>query len=197
MGWWKADPVPEEPPRPQASPPQRPSIPQPESSCPVDEKTRSIWLQQAKAKAASQQPSLPSSHPPILPQQPRQPPQPSPPTSTLPTTNECSSDTISQSPDPIPTNMNTPRPLSQSPPNLIHTSLPHHRHRLPSRPLKRRIRNRHLTNPVTGSTPPNPNSTLLSCAKTPSQPPPRTNSSVLYLTHNPHPQRRQRTRLAS
>lgn len=58
MGWWKADPVPE--PQQAVSPPSAsaaPSAPHPlpagadASSCPVDSKTREIWLQQAKRQA--------------------------------------------------------------------------------------------------------------------------------------------------
>ncbi|KAK5465091.1 hypothetical protein LTS15_001654 [Exophiala xenobiotica] len=131
MGWWKADPVPETP-QPQPAPSTTPSVaPHPlpsqsatsssasASSCPVDPKTRSIWLQQAQAQKNSQpqpqtQSQLPPSHPP-LPSRPT--PQSHPPSQPLPSSTygssqECSSDRISQSPDSSEPSFHTTRPLS-------------------------------------------------------------------------------------
>ncbi|OAL25595.1 hypothetical protein AYO20_10436 [Fonsecaea nubica] len=110
MGWWKADPAPE----PHAPPAvsssaitldqSRHHLPQQlpadsASACPVDPKTREIWLQQAQQIKSSQskgetplrnpqqrsQPSLPPSHPPL-------------PKATAISSQECSSDRISQDP---------------------------------------------------------------------------------------------------
>jgi cytochrome c heme-lyase len=36
-----------------------------QATCPVDPKTREVWLAQARAKAAQSQPSLPPDHPPV------------------------------------------------------------------------------------------------------------------------------------
>ncbi|KAJ9646296.1 hypothetical protein H2204_000959 [Knufia peltigerae] len=123
MGWWKADPVPE-PPQPHASTLTSSSIPQPppptstssasSSACPVDPKTRSIWLQQAQAQKNSAQSQLPPSHPPLPLDHPKLSTSPSQP-QPLPPSKECSSDRISQSPSP-PTTASpykTSRPLSQ------------------------------------------------------------------------------------
>ncbi|KPI43907.1 Cytochrome c1 heme lyase [Cyphellophora attinorum] len=125
MGWWKADPVPAAPTAqassqpPPPAPGARPTPPAQtspsESSCPVDPKTRSLWLQQAAASKASQSaattppppPPLPSNHPSL----------PSTTTATL-ASKECSSTRItgqSASPPPRPAHTPTPtgRPLSQ------------------------------------------------------------------------------------
>ncbi|KIX95644.1 uncharacterized protein Z520_08764 [Fonsecaea multimorphosa CBS 102226] len=114
MGWWKADPGPAPevlqapppavssiPPHAQFNHPQHPSIDSASASaCPVDPKTREIWLQQAQqmkrpqspveatqTRAQTSQPSLPASHPPL----------PSRPAATI-SSQECSSDRISQGP---------------------------------------------------------------------------------------------------
>ncbi|KAI1616608.1 cytochrome c/c1 heme-lyase [Exophiala viscosa] len=125
MGWWKADPVPD------PQPPQLPSTPPhpiptqshpastSESSCPVDPKTRAIWLQQVQKTPQSQsqaQSQLPPSHPPL----PTSTPTPTPSRPPVPTayasSQECSSDRISQSPLPpsdIASLPQSSRPLSQ------------------------------------------------------------------------------------
>ena len=64
MGWWKADPPPYEAPAPAQTKSPAPSPPraaQEPSACPIDPKTREIWLQKAKAnpKMAAE---LPQSH---------------------------------------------------------------------------------------------------------------------------------------
>lgn len=113
MGWWKADPVSDQAPAHPSLPSSIPSSPPSSeaSSCPVDPKTRSIWLQQAQSRAQSQPqptPKLPADHPPL-------PSQPNPSTSPLPGSSlECSSDRISQSPHPTtqPKSHTPPRPLS-------------------------------------------------------------------------------------
>ena len=111
MGWWKADPVPTAP-HPQKAPsatavPTQPLPPQPSIStdftqaCPVDAKTREIWLQQAKAQNSrtETQPQRIDLRSQFLPSHP-----PLPQTQSLPSINttdsskECSSDRISQSP---------------------------------------------------------------------------------------------------
>jgi cytochrome c heme-lyase len=116
MGWWKADPVPSSteqqatsPPSPHpVAPPTPPSTTASESACPVDPKTRSLWLQhaQAKAQTGKQDAStpLPPSHPPL----PTPPPQPL-------ATKECSSDRITgqTAAPPHPPTITPPRPLSQ------------------------------------------------------------------------------------
>lgn len=114
MGWWKADPVPAPPSSPLPPTSSQPPHPIPDSSsssaaaCPVDPQTRSIWLEQAaqqkKTHAAAmqqqqrQRTDLPPSHPPIIPH-----------ASNYPSSQECSSDRISQSPssDPPANNKNT------------------------------------------------------------------------------------------
>ncbi|KAJ9607832.1 hypothetical protein H2200_007911 [Cladophialophora chaetospira] len=130
MGWWKADPVPEAP-RPtqsQSAPavvPPHPVPAQPSadaaSACPVDPKTRAIWLQHAQAAKSQSDPQaqtkheLPSSHPPIPMPTPSQPPQNLPSINTTPSSKECSSDRISQSPSTDPSSNHAPsRPLSHS-----------------------------------------------------------------------------------
>src|SRR5436853_4392805 len=96
MGWWKADQVSTPSIRPPASPPgsSSSSLDQSASSCPVDAKTRSIWLQQARPESRSQSQKLPvpDSHPPI----------PSPAANAFATSpsSQCSSDAISQHPPP-------------------------------------------------------------------------------------------------
>ncbi|OAP60644.1 hypothetical protein AYL99_05646 [Fonsecaea erecta] len=130
MGWWKADPGPE----PQATTPAASSIPphdhqfnhhHPQSpstdsspACPVDHKTRELWLQQAQqmknpqsqqgeahsrahSRAHPTQPGLPASHPPL----------PRPATIS---SQECSSDRISQdsSPEETVSGYQPARPLS-------------------------------------------------------------------------------------
>ncbi|EXJ85910.1 cytochrome c heme-lyase [Capronia coronata CBS 617.96] len=136
MGWWKADPVPDStplppPPTPQVlSHPPHPIPPQstsdPASACPVDPKTRALWLQQAQKKSQSQSqsqpatqtntplPSLPPLHPtiPLPSQAPQQPATAIKPTTSYGSFEECSSDRISQSPNTEP-QFKTPRPLSQ------------------------------------------------------------------------------------
>lgn len=103
MGWWKADPVetaPEVQPRPTS---QIPSFHPPVAagseteSCPVDSKTREIWLQQAKAQREQQkQQSSPS---PPAPTPAAKPSQPTFASTTAAQSQECSSDRISQAPD--------------------------------------------------------------------------------------------------
>ncbi|KIW52753.1 hypothetical protein PV05_08376 [Exophiala xenobiotica] len=128
MGWWKADPVPE-PPQPRPAPSSTPSVaPHPlpsqlstsssasASSCPVDPKTRSIWLQQAQAQKNFQtqpqtQTQLPPSHPPLPSNPPKSHPHALPLPSTYGSSQECSSDRISQSPSSEPS-FRTTRPLS-------------------------------------------------------------------------------------
>ena len=115
MGWWKADPEATVTPSLPAPETQTPPPAPDSSACPVDPKTRSIWLQQAQSRA-QKQPDLPASHPPIprAPQQQQQPPPPPPSSNPLPGSSlECSSDRISQSPTHPPTTTKTPRPLSQ------------------------------------------------------------------------------------
>lgn len=93
MGWWKADPVPAKPsvtPDPSAITQSAPP-PEPVTECPVDPKTRAIWLQQhTKSQTQPQATSLPETHPPIS----------TPPAATFASTPtaQCSSDTISQKP---------------------------------------------------------------------------------------------------
>ena len=116
MGWWKADPVdtPEQPPppyQPSKLPPSHPPLANPSEAdaCPVDSKTREIWLQQAKAQRQQQsqrtqqqpQPGQQASSP-----IPQPTPRPTPATFTSTTASqsqECSSDRISQAPtqDPV------------------------------------------------------------------------------------------------
>lgn len=113
MGWWKADPV--EPSQPNPSPPT--ASPAPSSkipsfhppvagnlaeadACPVDSKTREIWLQQAKKQRELQSQLKTQVTPP--------PPAAPAATPTVPTftsttaaqSTECSSDRISQNPTP-------------------------------------------------------------------------------------------------
>ncbi|ETN46242.1 uncharacterized protein HMPREF1541_00426 [Cyphellophora europaea CBS 101466] len=118
MGWWKADPVPAtesptqqpsfSPPAQPAARPVAPTSTSDESACPVDPKTRALWLQQAQAKAQSQaqeKTTLPPNHPPL------------PPTANASlASKECSSTRITgqTAAPPAPTsNFKTPRPLSQ------------------------------------------------------------------------------------
>jgi cytochrome c heme-lyase len=103
MGWWKVDPVlsPSQSSPPVVAPPRvapagpisAPSANSP-SSCPVDPKTREIWLQQAKSQSKSgfQSQPLPDSHPPILPEAAN--------TFAVSPSTQCSSDTITQHPHP-------------------------------------------------------------------------------------------------
>ncbi|KAL2399098.1 Holocytochrome-c1 synthase [Exophiala dermatitidis] len=139
MGWWKADPVPDAPSPasttqnayPSSSPSQPPhpipaSTTDSASACPVDPKTRSLWLQQAqaaKSQSSSQQqgastplPSLPPSHPTIPSAKISPTPQPTPSPTSYGSSQECSSDRISQSPSDdssTTTTIKPPRPLSQ------------------------------------------------------------------------------------
>lgn len=108
MGWWKADPPPYEaltpaqtPSKPAPSPPrptQEPSV------CPIDPKTRDIWLQKSKGnpKMAAE---MPASHKPIA------PPAQTPASTFAPAPlEECSSDRIDQSLTParsLPTSSTT------------------------------------------------------------------------------------------
>lgn len=110
MGWWRADPVEE---TPEARPPQaRPTSQIPafhppvakgaeSEACPVDSKTREIWLAQAKAQRQKQQekstptPAPPTPTPAAVPAQP----QPTFASTTAAQSQECSSDRISQAPD--------------------------------------------------------------------------------------------------
>ncbi|EHY55526.1 cytochrome c heme-lyase [Exophiala dermatitidis NIH/UT8656] len=141
MGWWKADPIPDTPSPasttqnayPSSSPSQPPhpipsSTTESSSACPVDPKTRSLWLQQAQAakpQSSSQQQgastplrSLPASHPtiPSAKLSPPPPPEPTPTPTSYGSSQECSSDRISQSPssdDSTTPTIKPPRPLSQ------------------------------------------------------------------------------------
>lgn len=111
MGWWKADPVepsqsipapsPVHTSAPSATkiPPSHPPIagnPSEADACPVDHKTREIWLQQAKKQRELQAQQKTQSSPPAAPAA-----TPTPPTfasTTASQSKECSSDRISQSP---------------------------------------------------------------------------------------------------
>jgi cytochrome c heme-lyase len=117
MGWWKADPLPSpsQSSAPSIAPPTCPNPPsspstQSASACPVDPKTRSIWLQQAKSQpqAGAQAPQMPALHPPL--------PAEAANTFTTSPSSQCSSDTITQhAPPPSSTNPSLPkgfRPLS-------------------------------------------------------------------------------------
>ena len=111
MGWWKADPSvsPSEPSEPSIAPPpsttNTPLAPSTESAsaCPVDPKTRAIWLQQARPQSQiqSQALPLPDSHPPI----------PAEAANTFATSpsSQCSSDTITQHAPP-PSSKSSPLP---------------------------------------------------------------------------------------
>lgn len=127
MGWWKADPV--ESPQPASSPqvptptpsakipalhPPISGNPSEADACPVDHRTREIWLQQAKKQrelhALQKEQFVPSAAPAAT---------ATPPTFTSTTaaqSTECSSDRISQSPAPqsvtVPAGRTT-RTLSQ------------------------------------------------------------------------------------
>ena len=126
MGWWKADPEPSKPPSSlkispgqSETPQQAPSTLSTESlsACPVDPKTRSIWLQQAQkhqdqGEEHNQNPrssSLPPAHPPIT---------AASTTFAATPSEECSSDRIDQSPvlPSLPQDLSMPktttRPLS-------------------------------------------------------------------------------------
>lgn len=105
MGWWKADAIekPVETPPPYSAsklPPSHPPVANPTQadSCPVDHKTREIWLQQAKAQ---RQQEKQQQHSPITAAIPAA--TPTPPTfasTTASQSQECSSDRISQAPTP-------------------------------------------------------------------------------------------------
>src|SRR2546423_1595110 len=112
MGWWKADPVPSpaQSTAPLTAPPtasiDSPSIPstEPPSACPVDPKTRSKWLQQAKSQhqAHGQAPALPEPHCAIQSDGANA-------FATSPST-QCSSDTITQhSPAPSSASSTSPK----------------------------------------------------------------------------------------
>ena len=103
MGWWKADPVPSpsQSSPPSVAPSSAPAVPafapsaKSTSACPVDPKTREIWLQQAKSQSKSQfqtQP-IPNPHPPILSEAANT-------FAASPSSTQCSSDTITQHPHP-------------------------------------------------------------------------------------------------
>lgn len=108
MGWWKTDPV-EEPvqkqpnPPPTRLPPSHPPVANlsEADSCPVDHKTREIWLQQAKAQRQRQEQSQNQA---ASPAQAPTPPQPAPTftSTTASQSQECSSDRISQAPTSAP-----------------------------------------------------------------------------------------------
>ncbi|KIX04614.1 uncharacterized protein Z518_05484 [Rhinocladiella mackenziei CBS 650.93] len=98
MGWWKADPVPEQSPststiHPHPMPPSSSSTPDSTSACPIDHKTRSIWLQQAQKNSQTQTPSAVQSHPLLSSSQPRPSPTAANPTS-FGSLQDCSSDRI-------------------------------------------------------------------------------------------------------
>src|SRR5271154_204148 len=105
MGWWKADPVPSpsQSSPPSVSPSSAPAVPtfapsaKSTSACPVDPKTREIWLQQAKSQSKSQfqTQSIPDLHPPILSEAANT-------FAASPSSTQCSSDTITQHPHPHP-----------------------------------------------------------------------------------------------
>ncbi|KIW67278.1 hypothetical protein PV04_06543 [Phialophora macrospora] len=161
MGWWKADPIPEPAQLPQSQPTQNPAPIPPHpipvqastgtdsasaSACPVDPKTRAIWLQQAQQiqKSPSQaqiqgHPDLPPSHPPVR----ASPASPSlrdiPSTSasasaSAPSSVECSSDRIEQDPSSASHSYSHPaytpsRPLSH---DRVVSSIPRATPSLPS-----------------------------------------------------------------
>lgn len=127
MGWWKADPVESTqpvstPPTQSPAPPSKiPTFHPPVSgnlsesdACPVDSKTREIWLQQAKKQRELQAQQKSQSMSPAAPAA-----TPTPPTFASTTTTqstECSSDSISQSPAPPSVTVSvgkTTRTLSQ------------------------------------------------------------------------------------
>ena len=127
MGWWKADQVS----TPSIHPPASPSLDQPASSCPVDPKTRAIWLQQARSESRSQSHTLPvpDSHLPI----------PSNAANAFATSpsSQCSSYAITKHPPP-PATRNSPlpkgfRPLSH---DRVISSIPRaNPHASPSTPI--------------------------------------------------------------
>ena len=106
MGWWKADPPPYEvPPSTQAPstpspPPGRPA--QEASACPIDPKTREIWLQRAK-RDPRMAVELPQSHKLSVP--PLQTPSS---TFAAAHSEECSSDRIDQSLTPVSNSAKSP-----------------------------------------------------------------------------------------
>lgn len=127
MGWWKADPI--EPPQPVSSssttnPPPSSKVPSfhppiagnlsEADACPVDSKTREIWLQQAKKQRELQAQQNSQPIPPAAPV--ATPSVPIFTSTTAAQSTECSSDRISQTPAPqsitVPSGKTT-RTLSQ------------------------------------------------------------------------------------
>jgi cytochrome c heme-lyase len=126
MGWWKADPPPYE----EISPAQTPAAPsqalprpaQEPSACPIDPKTREIWLQKAKGnpKMAA---ALPQSHKLQATPAPSAPnPSPSSTLAAAPA-EECSSDRIDQSLKPTRSEITSPATRKMSHERVI-SSIP-------------------------------------------------------------------------
>ena len=141
MGWWKADSAPAHQQLPLAQNPPTPLPPHhvpvqsttdSATACPVDPKTREIWLQQAQAMKSQQQslphktPSqsqLPPSHPPIPTPTPQKRPQSLSNLNTTTSSRECSSDRISQS-SPTPESLSPYTPSRSLSEDRVISSIP-------------------------------------------------------------------------